>query len=157
MAKVTLIAAIADNNVIGVDGHIPWDIPGDKTFFRQMVSGSPVVGGRVTLDEMPDEFYDKKYVVSSTLDGAYRTVEDAIVAAASEVDVDDPVFVVGGEHIYRATIGMAEELIISKIPGKYEGDRYFPNIDFALWEEQPVKDFGDFLVVKYVRRSLEDL
>jgi len=128
---VTLVAAVANDGVIGRDGTVPWHLPEDMAFFRKLTTGHPVVMGRRTWDSLPDRFRPlpgrRNIVVTRNPDwkagGADRagSLEEALQLAG-----DGDVFVIGGAEVYRAALPHADELVLTEVELDAEGDTFFP-------------------------------
>jgi dihydrofolate reductase len=139
--KVSLVAAVARDGVIGRDGGIPWRLPEDLARFRDLTMGHPVVMGRRTWESLPDRFRPlpgrRNVVVTRnpdwTAQGADRagSVEDALDLLAGEPEV----FVIGGGEIYTAALPHADELRLTEIDADVEGDTTFPTSDPGEFEE----------------------
>jgi dihydrofolate reductase len=139
--KVTIVAAIARNGVIGRDNAIPWRIPQDLARFRALTMGHAVVMGRKTWDSLPDRFRPlpgrQNVVVTRNphwaAEGADRaaSIEDAL-----DLLRDEPhVFVIGGAQIYAAALPLADELVLTEIDAQIEGDTVFPTYDPSAFQE----------------------
>jgi dihydrofolate reductase len=139
--KVALVAAVARGGVIGRDGTIPWRIPEDVAFFKELTTGHPVVMGRRTWESIPDRFRPlpgrRNVVVTRnpawSAEGAERvgSVEEALrlVAGAERVHV------VGGAEIYAAALPRADELVLTEIDADVQGDTFFPSWERDDFEE----------------------
>ncbi len=161
--KLVLIAAVAENGVIGVDGEMPWHYPADLKRFKRLTMGSPVVMGRKTYDsivaELGEPLPGRTNVVVSrqelTLpEGAVRAdgIGDALEIAREAADRDRTVYVIGGETIYEQFLDRADELRITEVPETPDGDTFFPEIG-EEWVEVDRERVGELAFVTYRRRS----
>ena len=143
--KLSLIAAVSDNGVIGRDGELPWHVPGDLRFFKRVTMGKPVIMGRRTWESIRKPLPGRTNIVVTRQHG-YRadgaevtaTLEDAL-ALATEVATRDGVeelMVVGGEELYRLALPVADRLYITEVHADVEGDARFPAWDRSAWVEQ---------------------
>lgn len=139
MTRVVLVAAVADNGVIGAGGGIPWHLPEDLAHFRRVTTGHPVVMGRLTFDSLGRPLPRRTNIVVTrspgwTADGVLvaRDVEQALAMAA---EIDDEVMVIGGAQVYRATIGRADVQILTEVHQAPEGDTRYPDFDRSAWVE----------------------
>jgi dihydrofolate reductase len=161
--KIALVAAVAENGVIGADGGMPWHYPEDLRRFKETTVGHPVVMGRRTYESIADRLGgplpDRTNVVLSRRDsldlpeGAVhaRSVEAAIEAAESALDPDQrTVYVVGGRTVYEAFFDRADELLVTEIPEAPDGDTYFPEIG-PEWSECDRETVGELAFVTYRR------
>lgn len=136
--RVVLVAALANDGVIGRDGALPWRLPDDLRHFRQRTLGRPVILGRKTWES-----------IGRALPGRLNLVvtrQPAYVAEGAEVvhDVDealaraartgaDEACVIGGGEIYALTLPRADELVLTHVDADVEGDARFPAFDASQW------------------------
>lgn len=152
--SLNIIVAMTKDRVIGKDGTLPWRIPEDMKLFKRHTMGHPVIMGRTTYESIPEKFRPlpgrDNLVISSTMPESdeievYRCVEDAL---STVVDA----FVIGGASVYEQTLDHADRLYISEVKGEFEGDTYFPEVDFSHWNLQEEKDFAEFVFRLYHRK-----
>lgn len=161
--KLSLVAAVAENGVIGADGEMPWHYPEDLKRFKRLTVGHPVLMGRRTYESIADRLGgplpERTNVVLSrreTLelpDGAIhaRDIEAGLERAEAALDEGrEAVYVVGGATVYEALIGRADELRLTEIPEAPAGDTHFPEIG-PEWEEHDRETVGDLTFVTYRR------
>jgi len=138
---LALIAALARNRTIGLNGQLPWYLPEDMKHFRETTGDKTVLMGRRTWESLPAKFRPlprrRNIVVSRNpaflAPGACvaGSIADALCLAG-----DDPeVFVIGGEEVYRQTLPLAQRLYLTEIAADYPGDAFFPAFDAAAWRE----------------------
>jgi dihydrofolate reductase len=166
---LVLVAAVADNGVIGQGGGLPWRLKSDLRNFRTVTMGKPVVMGRKTylsigkplagrtniVVSRNQDFAAPGVVVASGIELALAIARgDALRRAA------DAVAVIGGAELYAVTIGCADRLVITRVHLRPEGDTMFPAIDPALWREAARSehdpgpdDAAGFAVLVYERRD----
>ncbi|MEV0947890.1 dihydrofolate reductase [Rhodococcus sp. NPDC049939] len=131
--RVTLIWAQSEGGVIGRASGIPWNIPEDMAFFREVTYGHPVIMGRITWDSLPPRFRPlpgrRNIVVTRnrdwTADGA--EVVDSIETALALTD--DNVCVIGGAQIYTAAMPFATDIVVTEVGITTDGDTWAPPID----------------------------
>jgi dihydrofolate reductase len=142
---IVLVAAVAENGVIGRAGGLPWRIKSDMRRFRAMTWGRPVVAGRKTYLSFPKrplpgrtnvivsrspDFVVPGAIVAPTLTAALEVARgDALRRGA------DAIMVIGGADIYAQAMPLADRLEITHIHTRAEGDTTFPAIDPAIWRE----------------------
>jgi len=142
--EIVLIAAVADNGVIGADGAIPWRLKTDMQRFKALTSGKPVVMGRKTFLSLGRPLPGRTNIVM-TRDAGFRA-SGAVVTASPGQAMDvargdalrrfvTEVAVIGGAEIYAQWIGMAQRLEITEVHAKPAGDTHFAPIDKKVWEE----------------------
>jgi dihydrofolate reductase len=143
--EIVLVAAIADNGVIGRSGALPWRLKSDMRRFRAMTWGKPVVVGRTTFlsfthKPLPgrtnivlsrsESFVAPGALVASKLDAALEAARgDALRRGVAEI------IVLGGAEIYAQTMTIADRLLITRVHLQPDGDTKFPPIDPQLWRE----------------------
>ena len=140
---VALIAAVANNGVIGNGNQIPWRLPGDFAHFKRMTMGKPLIMGRKTFESIgrplpgrtnivvtrQESFQPTGVIVHSTLETA---LEHAQQIAKSERA--NEVMVGGGAEIYRQAMPLADRIYLTQVELEPEGDVFFPPIDFEAWK-----------------------
>lgn len=139
--RVTLVAAIARGGVIGDGATIPWHIPEDLAFFRDLTMGHPVVMGRRTWDSIPDRFRPlpgrRNIVVTRNeawaADGAERA--GSLAEALRLADGAGEVFVIGGAEVFAAALPIGDRLVLTEIGLDVDGAVLFPDWDPAAFEE----------------------
>ena len=164
-----LVAAVADNGVIGQGGGLPWRLKSDLRNFRAITMGKPVVMGRKTYLSIGQPLKGRtNIVVSRNRDFAAPGIivapgiEAALAAARGDAlrRAADAIAVIGGAELYAHLIGSADRLVITQVHLRPEGDTMFPAIDPALWREversghQPgPDDAAGFSVLVYERHA----
>lgn len=141
--RITLIAAIAKNGVIGRDGGLPWHLPADLRRFKAVTRGHPVVMGRRTFESLPGPLPKRRnFVVSSRLDDetpgveVVRSLADAIALADRDgVAADAPLFILGGACLYKEALPIADRLDLTMVDAEVDGDTRFPDFDRDAWVE----------------------
>ncbi|GAB2645025.1 dihydrofolate reductase [Nocardia goodfellowii] len=157
--KISLIWAQARDGVIGFENTIPWRLPEDMANFKAMTWGHPVIMGRRTWDSLPAKYRPlagrRNIVVTRqtgwSADGADRagSVEEALALA------DGDVWVMGGGEIYRATMELATDLLVTEVDTRVDGDAYAPAIG-PEWQAapEPWRESSSglrFRIVRYTR------
>jgi dihydrofolate reductase len=138
---VTIVAAVARNGVIGVDGGLPWRLPDDLRRFKQLTLGHVLVMGRKTFESIGHPLPGRATIVvtrnpswdpGSAEVRVAGSVSEAIAAAAS---LDSNVFVVGGGEVYAETLALADRLELTWVDAEPDGDTRFPEVDWDEWRE----------------------
>jgi dihydrofolate reductase len=136
MEDVVLIAAAAENGVIGKDGTIPWRLPEDMRRFKALTTGHPVVMGRKTWDSLPKKPLPGRSNIVLTRRRGWRA-EGAAAACSMEAALalagEPPVFVIGGAEVYRAALPLAARIELTQIHRAFDGDAHFPPLDSTQW------------------------
>lgn len=166
--RISLIAAVGANGVIGKDGDMPWRIPSDFAWFKRSTMGKPMIMGRKQFETFPKPLAGRPHIVVTRqkdyapegvsvvhdLDAAYALAE----RMAAEAGVDE-IMVIGGGDIYAQAMARADRLYISHVELSPDGDVRFPTIDPAIWtvidtpEVTPSeKDAAPYRIKIYQRR-----
>lgn len=142
--KIALIAAIAENGIIGRENELPWRIKSELQYFRRTTRGKPIVMGRKSFESLGKPLLDRTNIIISRnadyqVDGCVTVASlDDALARAREVAVRDGVdeiFIGGGAEIYRQTLPLADRLYLTEVHLKPAGDTTFPAFDRAEWQE----------------------
>ena len=145
--KITIVAAIASNNVIGQKNSLPWDIPEDLKRFKQLTSGHTILMGRKTYDSIGRPLPNRTNIVM-TKDTNYQREGVEIVFDEREAlnlikDLNQEVFIIGGSKIYELFEPWATSLMITRVLKDFEGDAFFPNINWNNWLIKNKEEFLD--------------
>lgn len=136
--RVSLIAAMAENRVIGVHNTLPWRLPADLQHFRQLTSGHHVIMGRRNYESIGKPLPDRTNIVI-TRNTSYRAPGCVIVhsleGAFAAVQNDPEIFVIGGAEIYRQALARADRLYLTHVHAHIIGDTFFPEFDSEEWKE----------------------
>ena len=144
--KISLIAAFAEERVIGKNGKIPWTLKEDLKHFRNKTEGCSVVMGRKTYESIGGPLPNRLNIVMTRnpkkLEGVKEVTnkEEALEIASS---YSDEVFVIGGEKIYEEFLPMATKMYLTKIDIKVKGDSFFPKWSLNDWKELSRNDKKD--------------
>ena len=149
--KVVIIAAIANNGVIGAAGKIPWHISDDLKRFKRLTLGHPVVMGRKTYDSLGKPLPGRRNIVL-TRGPAIPSVECfAGLDAALATCQTETVFIIGGAELYRQALPLANTLLLTHVHRQVAGDTHFPDFDRNRWQEVTREDYPDYSFVEYRR------
>jgi dihydrofolate reductase len=134
--EITLIAAAAENNVLGKDNQLIWHISEDLKRFKRHTQGHAVIMGRKTFESLPKALPNRINIIL-TRNQNYKA-KDAFVAhtpeAALELAGDDPgPFIIGGGEIYSLFLPLADAIELTRVHHAFEGDAFFPEIDTSKW------------------------
>ncbi|MCP1482156.1 dihydrofolate reductase [Pseudomonas chlororaphis] len=140
---LSLIAALGENRVIGVDNSMPWHLPGDFKYFKATTLGKPIIMGRKTWDSLGRPLPGRLNIVVSRqadlrLEGAevYPSLE-AAVARAEEWALEQGVtelMLIGGAQLYAQGLEQADRLYLTRVALNPEGDAWFPEFDLNQWQ-----------------------
>jgi dihydrofolate reductase len=169
LPAIILVAAVAENAVIGRDGALPWRLRSDMQHFRRLTLGRPVVMGRKTYESIGKPLKNRTNIVVSrdpdfSAPGVVvaRSLEAALAAARDDAQQRgaDAIAIIGGSGIFQETMPLADRLEITTVHASPSGDTFFPAIDAAVWREaarvrHPAapQDDADVSFITYVRRQ----
>ena len=139
---IHLIAALGENNVIGKDNAIPWQIPADLQHFKALTTGHTIIMGRKTYESIGRTLPNREnIIVSATLtsvEGALvvTSLEDALKKASNE-----EIFIIGGAQLYQEALPIVDQLDLTRVHIAPEGDTWFPAIDLNQYQETWRKEY----------------
>ena len=160
MRKISIIVAIDENGLIGKRNGLPWKLPADLKHFKTLTSGHTVIMGRKTYDSIGKPLPNRTNIVVSRsddlrIDGCIivKSPEEALKASLENQEI----FVIGGAEIYRQFLPLAQTIYMTEIHNKFDGDIFFPTIDYDEWKEKERQDFeaDDMNLYKYSFITLE--
>jgi dihydrofolate reductase len=139
--RISIIAAVAENGVIGRGGSLPWRLSGDLRRFKQLTMGHTIIMGRRTWESIGRALPGRRTVVVSR-NPDFRTNVDGVTATTSldkslsiaEVAGDDEAFIIGGAELYRESLGRADRLYLSRVWAAVDGDTSFPEVNWNNWQ-----------------------
>ena len=145
--EVVIIAAVAENNIIGRDGKIPWRIPEDVERFRELTMNHPVVMGWKTYESIPEEFRPLpgrlNLVLSKSKNYPGVFMYNNLEKALNDLNEKKPyvqgvdysqTFLIGGQRVYEEGLKHADRMEITRVHKEYEGDAFFPEIKSSDWK-----------------------
>jgi dihydrofolate reductase len=153
------VAAMAANRVIGADGKIPWHLPEDLRWFKELTMGGTLLMGRVTWESIGRPLPGRETIVLSRKDGlqipGVQVIRD--LSGLRSARVQGEVFVVGGAEIYRAALPYCRDMYLTEIARDAAGDRRFPVFE-DLFRFSDVVHAGDgWRIVHYVNDEPREL
>ncbi|HIA6685440.1 TPA: DfrD/DfrG/DfrK family trimethoprim-resistant dihydrofolate reductase [Staphylococcus aureus] len=139
--KVSLIAAMDKNRVIGKENDIPWRIPEDWEYVKNTTKGYPIILGRKNLESIGRALPGRRNIILTRDKGfsfngceIVHSIEDVFELCNSEEEI----FIFGGEQIYNLFLPYVEKMYITKIHYEFEGDTLFPEVNYEEWNEVSV-------------------
>jgi dihydrofolate reductase len=141
---VALVAAVAENGVIGNQGRMPWRIPSELRHFRRTTMGKPLIMGRKTFAAFPKpldgrdnivlthnrDYAPKGAIAVESIEQALKIATDCAVARAAE-----EIMVIGGAEVYSLMLPHAHRLYLTRVHAEPDGDVHFPSLDLSSWSE----------------------
>lgn len=150
-----IVAAVARNGVIGVDGDLPWRIPEDMAHFKTLTMGHALVMGRSTFESIGRALPGRTNIVLTRRpDWSHDGVEvaatlDEALAIVRSLGLD--AFIAGGAEVYRAALEKADRLELTEVDAEPHGDTWFPLVDWSLWREVSRVPHPGFTFTTYER------
>jgi dihydrofolate reductase len=140
---ISLIAALTNNRVIGKNNDLPWHLPDDMKYFMQTTKAHHVIMGRKNYQSIPDKFRPlpnrTNIVVTRQKDFSapgcliVNSIAEGIELARTSGEKE--LFIIGGSEIYSQSMAYANQLYLTEIDTRLDGDTYFPTFDKAEWQE----------------------
>ena len=161
--SIVLIAAVAENGIIGKDGDMPWHYPADLKHFKETTVGHPVVMGRRTYESIveglgtPLPGRTNIVLTTQTMDAPggvviVDSIPNAIEAAREALsDGGEAIYVVGGATVYEQFLPMADRLVLTEIARTPDGDTSFPTVDWSAWKTVERDEHDELTFVTYER------
>lgn len=158
ISEKIIIVAMTTSGIIGRAEQLPWHIPEDLRRFRELTAGHTLIMGRRTHTAIGRPLPERHNIVVSTTLARKEGVEicrSFAAALARAQQRPGRIFFIGGRAIYEQALLIADEMIVSWIRGKYEGDVFFPPVDWGSWQAQAVEQHQRFSLVRYRRGPRE--
>ncbi len=140
---ISIIAAVAENRVIGKDNDLVWKLPRDMKYFMDTTSGHHVIMGRKNYESLPHKFRPLKNRVNIVVTRQLGYTERGTVIVNSirdgldyaENNGEREVFIIGGGEVYAESRDIVTRMYITEVKESFEGDTFFPEFDRNLWKE----------------------
>ncbi len=143
MSLVTIIVATSQNNVIGKDNQLPWHLPRDLAYFKQVTTGCPIIMGRKTYESIGKALPHRLNIVI-TRNSNYQLTDAVVVHSLTEaIDTakqtqpdSDEFHIIGGATIFQQAIGsgVVDKIYLNRVLADFDGDTYLPPIDWSQWQ-----------------------
>ena len=137
--SIKLICAISKNNVIGNENKLPWNLSEDLKRFKKLTSNNLIVMGRKTFDSIGRPLPNRKNIVlSKNLNLEIDGVEvfnspDEVISLYKEIPEKKDMYIIGGTFVYKLFLEYCDYLYITYVDKNFEGDAFFPKIDWKAW------------------------
>jgi len=137
---LSIIVAIANENVIGKDNQLIWHLPEDLKRFKEITTGHKMIMGRKTFESLGRVLPNRKHIIlcndmQMNIDDENVEILDDISKLDKYINSDEECFVIGGATIYKLLMPYANKMYITKINQDFEGDVWFPEIKEEIWQE----------------------
>jgi len=139
LKTITLIAAAAENNALGINNDLLWHLPDDFKRFKKITTGHSIIMGRKTFESFPKPLPNRKHIII-TRDKNYTTnyqdclvvhsLKEALVLTKEEAIV----YIIGGGEIYALGLPIATKIELTRVHESFEADAFFPEIDLKRWK-----------------------
>lgn len=151
--------AFSDNYVIGIKNDLPWHLPEDLRHFKEVTMGKTVLMGRNTYDSIFNRLGKplpgrKSIVVSRQIDFIPPegvTVFDNLDKALTSTSED--IYIIGGGEIFRQTLPLAKKMYATHVYGNFEGDAFFPEVNWDEWKKVEEENHDSFSFSLYDRKN----
>lgn len=135
---ITLVAALAENNAIGLNNDLLWHLPDDFKHFKALTSGHYIIMGRKTFESFPKPLPNRTHLII-TRQKEYIAPEGCFVFPSLKEALDyakdqEEVFVIGGGEIYTQCLPFADKLELTRVHASFEADTFFPEFDAQVWQ-----------------------
>ena len=166
--RLSMMVAKASNRVIGRNNKLPWYLPNDLKYFKQVTFGKPVIMGRKTWDSLGKPLPGRTNIVITRqtdfqAEGAkvVATLDEAVTLAENVAFIEgqDEAVVMGGAEIYALALPKTDRLYLTEVHAEVDGDTWFPEYDTSEWKEIGREDFPaegpnpyDYSFVVYERK-----
>jgi dihydrofolate reductase len=139
--RISIIAAVAENGVIGREGQLPWRLSDDLRRFKRLTMGHTIIMGRRTWESIGRPLPGRRTVAVSRkpdfrtrVDGVETATDLDKALAIAKAAGDAEAFIVGGAELYRESHSRADRLYLTRVCAAVDGDTYFPNIEWSNWK-----------------------
>lgn len=136
MPVISLVAAMAEGRVIGKDGDMPWHLPQELQYFKEITMGKPIVMGRNTFESIGRALPGRRNIVITSQPEKLPQEVDAVSSPEAVLKLtqdDEEIMVIGGGQIYRAFLTLASKMYLTHIDLVVEGDTFFPEWEKSVW------------------------
>jgi dihydrofolate reductase len=150
------IVAMTRNRVIGKNNKIPWRLPGEQRWFKEVTMGHPILMGRKTFESIGRPLPGRRNLVV-TRAGKFAGVElihDLSTFDPGSYELDGAeIFVIGGAEIYKALLDRCDMIYATVVKREYEGDAYFPEFESQFEISETIRETPEFDTMSYRRRA----
>jgi dihydrofolate reductase len=155
---INLIVAIGQNNLIGKDNDLPWHYKEDLKYFKETTTNKTVVMGENTFYSIFNRtnklLPNRKMVVATFNKDFHQDGVEVIYDLEKYLqETKEDVFIIGGCQIYKVSLKYVDRLYITHVNKEYEGNMFFPEIDYSLYDKISQKDSGDLSFCVYERKK----
>jgi dihydrofolate reductase len=138
--RISIIAAIAENGIIGRGGQLPWRLSDDLKRFKRLTMGHTIIMGRRTWESIGRALPGRRTVVVTRNPAVRVDLKDVEIAGSIDAAIqlakdagDDEAFIVGGAEMYRESLALADRLHVTRVHANVDGDTCFPEVHWSDW------------------------
>jgi dihydrofolate reductase len=139
MPKIIVIAAIGQNNELGLNNQLLWYLPNDLKRFKSLTTGHPILMGRKTYESIGKPLPNRRNIIISKQlkNSEGLEVFESLKHAFKALEQEEKVYVIGGGQVYKEALDKfrIDVLEITRVFGCFEADTFFPDIDLSKWKE----------------------
>jgi dihydrofolate reductase len=138
---ISIIVAMDENGLIGKNNELPWYLPNDLKYFKTITTGNTILMGRKTFESIGKPLPNRKNVIL-TRNKNYSADNITVINSIEEIDRlenNGDLYIIGGAEIFEALLEITDKLYITKIYSKFDGDVFFPEIEWDKWEVDSVE------------------
>lgn len=158
---ISLIVAIAKNGVIGkTSGQMPWHVKDEFKHFKNTTLGFPIIMGRKTFETLGKPLKGRLNIVVSRNQNYQTDFEEVVIKSSLQSAIDycrelnpEKIFIIGGGEIFKQSIPLADEMIITFMKFDAEGEIKYPEFDSKQWKIEKMMDHELFEVFRYERKK----
>ncbi len=153
--KLSIIAALTQNRVIGKNGAVPWDLPEDIRRFKNLTFGYPVLMGRKTYETLSEPLIGRRNIVITSKKNSDVETFSSIDSALKELQNQERVWIIGGGKIFEQMLMLADEWKLTHVKKETEGDTFFPPYEHLIGSAYKLvfeEKHNDFVFRDYEKR-----
>jgi dihydrofolate reductase len=144
--QIIIVAAYAQNRVIGKDNDLVWHLPKDLKHFKELTLGHPMIMGRKTFESFGKPLPGRTSIII-TRDRHYQQESCIVVHSLEEAvneakKLDDQIYIAGGAEIYKQALPITDIMYLTEVKASPEGDTFFPEFSANEWQETARKSFN---------------
>ena len=151
---LTAVVAMTPDRVIGKEGKLPWHLPEDLAFFKRTTSGHPIVMGRKTFESIGRPLPKRRNIVL-TRDLTWSAEGVEVIHQPEDLEIlpglDGRVFIIGGSEIYAAFLPKLDDLVVSHVYERHDGDTWLPEFENGFPKVEVLESHPDFEVRRHSR------
>lgn len=136
--NLTIVAAVSENNGIGINNQLPWHLPNDLKFFKKITTGGTIIMGRKTFESIGKPLPNRENIVVTTQKDF--TAEGCIIVhsfdEALKKSTRDNVFIVGGGELFKCTLPLTNTIYLTRVHTVIPADVFFPELTAGEWHSE---------------------